>query len=98
AQLGVDGGGEGAGALACVHAVHGGAERDRADVTAHRLGGAVVAQPVVQRGAPDAVVGQVLDGEDVAVGVVVVQLRHEVGGEPPVQPQRLGLVAGPVGG
>ena len=55
-----------------------GVEGEPADVAAHLLRRLVVALAVGQRGAPDAMVGEVLDGEDVALGVEGVEGRDQL--------------------
>ena len=88
AERGVDRFGDEQLELLRIDAERGGSERDIGDVPPERGRRAVVAFAVVERAAPDPVVGQILDRERVPLRVGVVEHWDRTRAQPPVCPQR----------
>ena len=97
AQLAVGGAGRKALLLLGVHAQRRGSERHRCHVAAHRLGHTVVAESFVESSPPHPMVRQVLHGDQVSLGVISVDVRHQPRCHPGVHRGDLGLQTGPVG-
>ena len=81
-----------------IHAEDGRSECDRRDVLAHEFGSALVHEPVIECTPPHPVVRKILHAQDVAIGIEVVNLGHQVRRMAPVKLKCFDLVAGSFGG